>query len=70
MYKYINQIKLKEQPLDDRLNIIKFNIKNHKFAILGIYAPCSSLKINDESDKLTKFSKIEENSDISDDESD
>ena len=56
--------------MDDRLNIIKFNIKNRKFAILGIYAPCSYLKINDEYEKLTKFTKIEENSDISDDESD
>ena len=56
--------------MDDRLNIIKFNIKNSKFAILGIYAPCSYLKVNDEYEKLIKFKKYDENSDISDDESD
>ena len=49
---------MKEFPLDDRLNIIKFNIKNQKFAILGIYAPCSYLKVNEESEKLTDYKKI------------
>ena len=56
--------------MDERLNIIKFNTKNRKFTILGIYAPCSYLKVNDEYEKSIKFEKSDENSDISDDESD
>ena len=34
------------------------NIQNRKIAIIGIYAPCSYLKVNEEYEKLTDYRKI------------
>ena len=42
------------------MNIVKLKINGTKLAILGIYAPCSYLKVHDEKDKsfLKKIKKI------------
>ena len=51
-------MKIKEFAIDDRLNMIKINIQNHKIAIIGLYGPCEYIKINEESEKLITNKEI------------
>ena len=43
------------------MNIIKLKINGTKLAILGIYSPCSYLKVHDEKDKMLTKKDFENN---------
>ena len=43
------------------MNIVKLKINGTKLAILGIYAPCSYLKVHEERDKMLTKKQLEKN---------
>ena len=43
------------------MNIVKLKINGTKLAILGIYAPCSYLKVHEERDKMLTKKELENN---------
>ena len=43
------------------MNIVKLKMNGIKLAILGIYAPCSYLKVHEEKDKMLTKKDFEKN---------